>query len=86
MTNYVNMGGARILLFNCTYASNGWYWMGRLLDNGTGTISNAVDMYSGNLSLATTYTFTGGNYYLKISTSSGLFIGSNDRLTYKLIG
>jgi hypothetical protein len=86
MTNYVNMGGARILLFNCTYAANGWYWMGRLLDNGTGTISNAVDMYSGNLSLATTYTFTGGNYYLKISTSSGLFIGSNDRLTYKLIG
>ena len=86
MTNYVNMGGARILLFNCTYAANGWYWMGRLLDNGTGTISNAVDMYSGNLSLATTYTFTGGNYYLKISTSSGLFIGSNDRLIYKLIG
>ena len=41
------MGGARILLFNCTYAANGWYWMGRLLDNGTGTISNAVDMYSG---------------------------------------
>jgi hypothetical protein len=40
-------------------------WMGRLLDNGTGTISNAVDMYSGNLVLATTYTFTGGNYYLK---------------------
>ncbi len=79
-------GGARILLFNCTYAANGWYWMGRLLDNGTGTISNAVDMYSGNLVLATTYTFTGGNYYLKISTSSGLFIGSNDRLTYKLIG
>jgi ABC-type uncharacterized transport system YnjBCD ATPase subunit len=23
MTNYVNMGGARILLFNCTYAANG---------------------------------------------------------------
>ncbi len=83
MTNYVNMGGARILIFNCTYAANRWYWMGRLLDNGAGTINNAIDMYSGNLVLATTYTFTGGNYYLKISTSSELFIGSNDRLIYK---
>jgi hypothetical protein len=35
--------------------------MDRLLDNGTGNNNNAVDMYSENLELATTFADLNGN-------------------------